>query len=137
MPQQLVVNTDCDFSQIAAELAKIENYINANVGPAQAPVLVTANGAIPDSATATYYITKGSAAVLTLAAPVVGTDDGKTITLRSTTAFAHTLTATGLLETGSAAVNVATFAAFAGAGLVLKAYQGKWLVDSQVGITFS
>ena len=74
---------------------------------------------------------------MTLAAPIPGTQDGVTITLTSATAFAHTLTATGLLQTGSAAVNEATFAPFAGSSLTLKAYQGKWLVTSAVGITFS
>jgi hypothetical protein len=55
----------------------------------------------------------------------------------SQTANAHTITATGLLNTGSASVNVATFAAFAGANVVLMAFNGKWNVISSVGITFS
>lgn len=85
----------------------------------------------------TYVITKGSIMAATLAAPTAGTDDGIEITLTSSTAFAHTLTATGLLQTGTASVNVATFAAQAGAGLMLMAFNGKWIVQSQIGITFS
>jgi hypothetical protein len=78
-------------------------------------------------------ITKSSVAAYTLAAP---TSDGIRIELISTTAFAHTVTATGLLQTGTAAVNVATFAAFAGARLNLRSYNGKW-VASGTGVTFT
>lgn len=85
----------------------------------------------------TYVITKTSAWTGTLAAPTSGTADGTVIHLTSGTAFAHTLTATGLLGTGSAAVNLATFAAFPGAGLTLIAYQGKWLVLYSTGVTFT
>ena len=94
---------------------------------------VIAAGAVPVTG-GNYIITAGSAQALTLAAPVT---NGTTITITSNTAFAHTLTATGLLQTGSAAVNVATFAAFAGASLTLVAYNGKWQVRSQTGISFT
>ena len=73
----------------------------------------------------------------TLAAPTATTDDGIVITVTSNTANAHTIQATGLLQTGTASVNLATFAAQPGAGLTLMAYQGKWNVLSSVGITFS
>ena len=97
------------------------------------PPTVQAAGAVAITG-GNYIITAGSAQALTLAAP---TQNGTTITIKSATAFAHTLTATGLLQTGSASVNVATFAAFAGAGLTLQAYNGKWQVMSSVGVTFS
>lgn len=98
---------------------------------------LAASGAVPPSVTATYVVTKAGVAALTLAAPVVTTDDGKEITITSNTANAHTLTATGLFQCGTASVNLATFAAQAGAGLTLVAYQGKWNVVASVGITFS
>lgn len=98
---------------------------------------LAASGAIAPRLPADYVITKAGVAALTLAAPTATVDDGQIIVVTSGTAFAHTLTATGLLNTGAAAVNLATFAAFAGAGLVLMAYQGKWNVISQIGITFS
>jgi hypothetical protein len=101
------------------------------------PVAITASGAVSPHNSAFYVVTDAGIAALTLAAPTAGTDDGVHITIKSTTAYAHTLTATGLLQTGSANVNVATFAAYAGAGLTLRAYNGKWLVESAVGITFS
>jgi len=98
---------------------------------------ITASGAINPHASGSYAITKAGVAVLTLAAPTSGVDDGVTINLSSTTAYAHTLTATGLLQTGSASVNLATFAAYAGARLTLTAYKGKWYVQNPIGITFT
>lgn len=98
---------------------------------------ITASGAVNPHVTANYIITKAGVAALTLAAPTAVTDDGTEIVISSSTLFAHTLTATGLLSTGTSAVNLATFAAFAGAGLTLKAYNGLWQVKSSVGITFS
>jgi hypothetical protein len=98
---------------------------------------VTASGAVAPRSPQTYVITKAGVAAMTLAAPTATTDDGIVVNLLSSTAFAHTLTATGLLQTGSASVNVATFAAQAGAGVSLMAFNGKWIVLSAVGITFS
>jgi hypothetical protein len=98
---------------------------------------LTTNGAIGPHTSAHYIITKAGVLADTLAAPTATTDDGLIIDIVSSTAYAHTVTATGLLGTGSASVNVATFAAYAGAGMRLMAYQGKWLVLSSVGITFS
>lgn len=108
-------------------------------GPGLTPALValTTNGAIPPHTTATYVITKGSLLGDTLAAPTATTDDGVHINVTSNTAYAHTITATGLLQTGTASVNVATFAAVAGATLELMAYQGKWNVMNSNQITFS
>lgn len=98
---------------------------------------LTTNGAIPPHTPATYVITKAGVLADTLAAPTATTDDGLIIVVTSSTANAHTITATGLLQTGTASVNLATFAAQPGAGLTLMAYQGKWNVLGSVGITFS
>ena len=103
----------------------------------QAGNLLTTNGAIDSHTAANYLITKAGVLADTLAAPTAGTDDGKRIRITSTTANAHTLTATGLLQCGASATDLATFAAFAGAGLELQAYNAKWLVLNSVGITFS
>jgi hypothetical protein len=124
----------------AFQIEKPEGTIIYAIGPngaAKVPVAITASGAVPVRPGTDYIITNAGVTALTLAAPTPGTDDGVMISIISATAFAHTLTATGLLQTGSAAVNVATFAAFAGAGLTLKAFNGKWLVTASVGITFS
>jgi hypothetical protein len=70
-----------------------------------------------------YYFTKGSAAALTLAAP---SQDGLIIVLCSGSAFAHVLTATGLLNTGGTATGVLTAAAHAGATVILVSRNGLW-----------
>jgi hypothetical protein len=93
--------------------------------------------AISPHTSGNYIITKAGVDAMTLAAPTATVDDSKTIVISSSTLHAHTLTATNLLSTGGAAVSVATFAAYAGAGLTLKAYQGLWQVVAAVGITFS
>jgi hypothetical protein len=123
----------------AIEVRTAAGVLIFKVGPNGGTVIntITAAGAIPVRPSATYTITNAGITALTLAAPTAGADDGVTLTIQSATAFAHTLTATGLLQTGSASVNVATFAAFAGANVRLRAYNGKWMVESSVGITFS
>lgn len=98
--------------------------------------LLTTNGALPVTA-GLYVITKAGVLADTLAAPTAGSQDGIIIQIMSTTANAHTLTATGLFQCGTASVNLATFAANAGAGLTLMSYNGKWVVLYSVGITFS
>lgn len=105
-------------------------------------VSLLVNGAIPIGPPlipAIYQINKAGVLADTLAAPASGNafDDGKVIWIVSNTANAHTVTATGLYQSGSAAVNLATFAAFAGAGMQLMALQGKWVVITSVGITFT
>ncbi len=101
------------------------------------PGVLSADGAVNSHVAQTYVVTKAGVALLTLAAPTATVDDGKIIVITSGTANAHTLTATNLLNTGAAENDVATFAAFAGAGLTLMAYQATWNVISSVGITFS
>lgn len=100
-------------------------------------VALTTNGAIDPHTAADYIITKAGVLADTLAAPTTVTDDGLRITIISNTTNAHTLTATGLFGSGAAATDLATFAAFLGAGLTLEARGAKWLVVSQNGITFS
>lgn len=92
---------------------------------------ITASGAINPHQSANYVITKAGVAAMTLGAPTSGADDGVTIQIWSNTANAHTVTATGLFQDGSANSNVETFAAHAGAALYLTAYQGKWMAQEQ------
>lgn len=87
---------------------------------------------------ASYLLTKGSAAAVTATtAPTSGVDDDLEVEFISNTAFAHVITATGLLQCGTAAVNTATFAAQKGAGLKLRARGGKWNVVYANAITFA
>ncbi len=107
-----------------------------------APVPITANGAIAVRPGGTYAITKASVATMTLAAPTAGApsaggDDGLIIEVYSSTAFAHTITANGLLQTGSDAQNSVTFNPFAGASVGFMAYGGKWIIIDPIGVTFA
>lgn len=83
----------------------------------------------------TAFITKAGVAVMTLALPAVGTDDGKTLAIISTSANAHTITtpATGI----NGALHIVTFAANIGSAIELKAYQGSWYTVSNIGATLS
>ena len=86
-----------------------------------------------------YIITQsGAADTMTLAAPTAGVDDGLSINIYSYTSQAHTLTATGLLQTGqSGKTGVLTFAAYPGCGCTLRAYNGYWQVISSQSMTYS
>jgi len=84
------------------------------------------------------FITKSSAAAITLAAPISGTDDFKTLKILSATAQAHTVTnASPGFNGGGAGSDVGTFGAAKGNGFVAVAYQGTWYVQSNVGVTFA
>ena len=98
---------------------------------------ITANGAILPHVAATYVITKAGVAAMTLAAPTTVTDDGLVLVITSSTANAHTVTATGLFADGAGHVNLATFAANAGASMTIMAYGAKWLIISLNGVTMS
>lgn len=97
---------------------------------------LSVNGAIDPHTPGRYQITKATACALTLGAPVAGLEDGLTITVYSTTAAAHTITATGLFADGAGHVNVGTAAAQIGCQWVLVAIGGKWIADGN-GVTYS
>jgi hypothetical protein len=101
------------------------------------PLPLAASGAIDPHTAARYIITKAGLAAMTLAAPTAGADDGLAIEILSSTAFAHTITATGLLIDGAGHVNTATFPAAGGGTLDLMAFNGKWYVQNSQNITFA
>ena len=100
-------------------------------------VPLPASGAIDPHTANRYMITKAGVAALTLAAPTAGADDGLSIQILSSTANAHTLTATGLFEDGAGHVNAATWAANIGGCIELVAYNGKWYVVTLQSVTMS
>ncbi len=108
--------------------------INKLLGGSLNPL--SASVAIDPHTAGRYVITKGSIAAFTLAAPTAGADDGLQIEIISSTAFAHVLTATGLLVDGAGHVNTATFPAAGGGCVDLVAYNGKWYVQNSQNITF-
>ena len=74
--------------------------------------------------------TKGSAAAITLAVPVAGTDDGKELTFVDTTGAAHTITtpASGLNGTS----HVGTFGGTKAQSATFRAYNGGWWTNPSV-----
>lgn len=114
------------------------NFDVVKAGAKEVITLLSADGAIPVRA-GTYHITKGSAAALTLAAPVAGQDDGMIINILSETAFAHTVTnsSPGFNNLGAAG-DVATFGAIAAANrLCLRARNGIWWVIDNLNATIT
>ena len=73
----------------------------------------------------------------TLAAPTATTDDGKILYIVSTTAKAHTITATTVGFNAAETDNVATLGAAIGNGLVVVAYQGAWYVLANTNATIA
>lgn len=84
------------------------------------------------------FITKGTAAALTLADPAAG-NDGVMIWFVATTAAAHSISnaAGSGFNAGGAGTDVCTFSAAIGNNLVVVAYGGKWLVVNNVGGTLA
>ena len=81
-----------------------------------------------------HFLTKTSVGAYTLAAP---SGDNIRAIVVCRTAFAHVVTATGLLDDGTAATskNTLTFAAFPGASADLLSGGGKWNVIGKNGVT--
>src|SRR6185437_4328756 len=101
--------------------------------------VLSADGASPKEGN--VFITKGSAAAITLATPTAGLpsaggDDGKTLTIVSTTAFAHVVTtaANKIADGSTTTKDTLTFAAHAGSCAKLVAYNALWylLIGSTV-----
>lgn len=90
------------------------------------PVEYVADGAIAVDA-GVAVLTKGSAGAYTLAAPG---ENGQELEIMAGTAFAHVVTATGLINDGvtGGAKNTYTTAAFVGSSITLRAWNGKWTV---------
>lgn len=100
---------------------------------------LAADGAISISTTipkTACYITKGSAAALTLADPATS-QDGLEVEIYSETAFAHVVTAGTSGFNGKGASGTATFGAAKGNGIRLIARGGKWWVTSNIGVTIA
>ena len=125
-------------TQIATTAFVLANGGGSTLTFAPLNLLSAGSDAIPPHAAATYIVTTAGVDAMTLAAPTATTDDGKVITVISNTNNSHTITATGLFNSGvSAAVNLATFNAFHGATIILMAYQGRWMVLSLNGVVMS
>jgi hypothetical protein len=125
---------------IALEAATADGDV-IEVVPVNSPVpnvvtLASASGAITVAPVVVVITKTGSLAALTLAAPTAA-QNGMILRVTSATAFAHTVTATSLIDDGvtGGSKTTATFAAFAGASMELMAYEGKWHTLSLKAVT--
>jgi hypothetical protein len=105
------------------------------ISPIYAVTTIAGDGAVT-IATGITAFTKGSAAAITLAAPSAG-QAGTELILTAGSAFAHVVTATGLIEDGitGGSKSTLTFGAFNGATITLRAYNLKWTVVSKNVVT--
>jgi len=93
--------------------------------------------AIPDRGKKFVFITKGSAAALTLGTPTTA-QNGVEIDIISTTAYAHTIQAATIgFNDGGAASDVCTFSAAKGNRLCVVAYAGDWWVMDNINGTLA
>lgn len=101
-------------------------------------VAAAADGAVAITAyNQVVFITKGTAAALTLADPTATTHDGVTLVFVATTAAAHTVSnaaGSGFFSSGGASKDVATLGGAIGDGFAVIAYAGKWYIDPR-GVT--
>lgn len=106
-------------------------------GPAAGPPIrvLSTDGAVPIAA-GIVFITKATAAVITLDTPPMEMN-GATLKIISTTAAAHTVTHTPGFGGGGAARDVATFGGAISDGLELAAYNGVWYVANSRNITIA
>jgi hypothetical protein len=95
------------------------------------PILLTGSADVINPHVNGNYIVKTSGVdAMTLTAPTAGTDDNLSVCIYSDTTNAHTITTASLFANGAALAAVATFKAFKGSGVTLRAYNGVWQVIS-------
>lgn len=99
-------------------------------------VAITGDGAIT-IAPSNVFLSKGSAAAITLAAPTATTHDGYIITVTAISAQAHVITGSvdGFNAKGSS--GTATFGGAKGDSVSFIAYQGHWYTLSKVNVTIA
>lgn len=100
--------------------------------------VASASGAISVKEGSLYITKTGSAAALTLDPPTATTDDGKRLTIFTTTAYAHTVTlpvSTAGFDSSGASADVATFSAILQGSMTIEAYLGVWRVVNLLNVT--
>lgn len=116
------------LAQVATALSTLEATL---LGRA----LYTAAGAIA-KAHGTVILKAGSAAAMTLAAPIVGTEDGLTLKIIAVDAFAYTVTTPASKINGS--LHIATWTAAIGNSIELIAENGVWYnVGTPLGVALT
>lgn len=104
----------------------------------QTAQLLVADGAITvKSGVCAIAKTVDGVVAATLADPTATTDDYKVLTIINGQTQANTVTSASSFGGGGGGVDLATFANVVGNTLTLMAYQGKWYVIGQLGVTLS
>jgi hypothetical protein len=124
-------------NQGAFDARACQNVIDTDAFQGPISVLSGSADAINPHLSGNYEISTAGVDAMTILAPTSGVDDNLSISIFSTTLYAHTLTSVALFQTGASGTNVLTFAAYAGAGVTLRAYKGFWQLVGQCGITVS
>lgn len=114
-----------------------QDLIDTDSFQGQLTLLTGTTDAINPFVPGNYIIKTGGVDAITLAAPRAGLDDGLSINIWSDTLFAHTVTTVALFANGTALKSIATFAAFRGAGLQLRAMNGVWHVIASSAVVFT
>lgn len=96
--------------------------------------VISGDGAIT-IANSTVYLTKGSAAAITIAAPTAGTHDGLEIWVIAGSAQAHVITCSTVGFNAKGSSGTVTYTAAIGNAVVLKAYNGNWYTPVKTGVT--
>lgn len=140
-----IVGRICEFTQdaITSSLTRCVVEYSAftsdliSDAETQAEVHYIASGAIalPTARFTDVFIDKAGVAVMTLALPTTGVDDGKRMRITTTTAFAHTVTTPASGFDGT--THIATYAAAIGNNVLLEAQGGTWLVIENTGVTLT
>lgn len=122
---------------MASPVSILKKGIATDADIAREIQVAAADGAI-EIKSSTVLITKGTAAALTLGTPTTA-QNGVRLTIVSTTAAAHTVTAQTIgFNAGDAASDVATFGAAIGNNFECIAYGGEWyVIGTDVGVTFA
>lgn len=124
-------------AKIGADASTVSTSLDYKVRRKVATVYA-ADGAITKDPALLHVLTKTSAGAYTLAAPT-SSQEGMELIITAGTAYAHVVTATGLLDDGvtGGSKNTATFGAFVGSTLTLMAYNLKWIVVSKNVVTIA
>lgn len=104
-------------------------------GTQESVYVMGTNTTIPIGAGLVVMNKVGSVTAATLAAPIAGTDDGKTLTVLSTVAQANTITTPAAAINGT--LHIATFTAAIGNWITFIAYNGIWYVVGNLNATLT
>jgi hypothetical protein len=126
-----------DFPPVVEVVASSQT-ITETVGSYNMPAVVLSGSAdaIPSTVPGFYVVKTAGVNSMTLAAPTAA-QEGNVIDVWSDTTNAHTITATSLLANGTALKTTATFAAFRGAGMRLRACNLVWHVMSNTAVVLT